>query len=247
MKLGIYGYGKMGKAINNLIDQFDEIDSVEHYSLESKDLESFILNNDVILDFSTAQATDILLDYMINKNIFPKSILIGTTALSDKAYANMKLLSEKSAILYSSNVSIGANIQAFLANKLAQIFGNDYEIDIIDLHHSEKKDAPSGTAFMIADSINKGIKSKTGNIYKIVTDRSANPERKKQEISICSVRAGSIPGTHEVLFSGKYDSIKLTHRVEKRELLANAAIKVGIWLSSQAKGIYTMNDFIKFD
>ena len=91
------------------------------------------------------------------------------------------------------------------------------------------------------------IQITTRQWYKIVTDRSANPERTNQEISICSVRAGSIPGTHEVLFSGKYDSIKLTHRVEKRELLANAAIKVGIWLSSQDKGIYTMNDFIKFD
>jgi 4-hydroxy-tetrahydrodipicolinate reductase len=247
MKVGIFGFGKMGKAISELSQKFTEINSVRIYSCNDNDLKFFISDCDVILDFSVAEATENLTNYILENNIFPKSILIGTTALSEKTSQNISEISKKTAILKTANMSIGANIQAFISQKLAQILGNDYDIDILDIHHKEKKDAPSGTAFMIADAINNGLESSTGKKYKIITDRSSNPVRGDNEISISSIRAGKATGTHEVLFTGHYDSISITHKVDKRELLAIGALKAAIWLSKQKPNLYNMQDFIKFD
>ena len=242
MILGIFGYGKMGKAIEQLAKDLNQINDVVIYR-KNDDLNSFLEKIDIIIDFSVKDATEQLLDFLISSD-FAKPLLIGTTALSENTASNIVRYSKKAPVIIASNFSLGANIQAVILEKISKVLAKDYDIDIIDIHHREKLDSPSGTAYMLADHINKGLENAGISKREIVTDRSANPKRSADEIAIASIRAGNATGEHSVIFSGKYDSITISHKVDRRELLAMGAIKTAIWLKDQKAGMHNIREML---
>ena len=194
---------------------------------------------DVIIDFSTAKAVDVLVNYGVERNI---PIVLCTTGLSEEQIANIKAASEEIAILRSANMSIGVNLLLKLLREVSGTLtesGSDPEI--IEQHHRRKIDAPSGTAAALADAINEG----TGGKYHYVYDRSERREKRDaKEIGVSSVRGGTIVGVHDVIFAGQDEVIEFTHTAYSRAIFANGAVAAAKFLAGRAPGLYDMADVI---
>ncbi|MDX2049556.1 MAG: 4-hydroxy-tetrahydrodipicolinate reductase [Rickettsiaceae bacterium] len=236
--VGIFGYGKMGKEIYNLINGSMSVNKIEIYH-ENGDIDDFIDKTDLILDFSINSATEFLADKLVQRSKVPKALLVGTTNLSGPTKEKLSQISKRTAIMAASNVTIGAFLLKKISASLAKSLGSEYDIDIIETHHKEKIDAPSGTAKDVALAIQSAI---TQGKFEIKTPRDALDPRSAGEIRITSIRAGRNAGIHEVLFSGEFDSFSIIHRMENRKLLAKAAINAGLWLTCQKNGLYTIDD-----
>lgn len=243
-RLGIVGSsGRMGVAIRNNLSRFIDSNNPRLYIL-GEDINEFIRDSDYIVDFSSSFGTELLVKAMLDNEAKP--LLIGTTAISDNCKQIIGFLSKKIPVMEAPNVSIGANLQALIAEKLAAILGEEYDPEIIDIHHKEKKDAPSGTALMLAQSINSGFVKNGFAESKIVISRANDPIRETNEIAISSIRAGNITGEHIVSFFGEFDSLTISHKVENRDLLAISAIKAILWLKDKKPGKYYIRDMISF-
>lgn len=248
MKLGIFGYGKMGKMLEVIAPQFSEISATKVYS-RSGDINEFIASSDIIIDFSNAQGAEFLLESLLAskklpKTLLPKAFVIGSTGLSETVKHNFFDLSKKIPVIHESNFSLCTHLQAYIAEKIALVLGNKYDIDIIDVHHKHKLDSPSGTSYMLARSINSALDKAGLEKHEIVTDRFSSPVRGPKEIAISSIRTGNVVGKHEVMFQGEYDSISITHNVEKREVFAIGAIKSGLWLTGKPNGVHKFRDML---
>lgn len=194
---------------------------------------------DVLIDFSNPSALESILEYTEKEKI---PAVICTTGFTDAQVEKIKTASNTVPIFYSRNMSIGINLILELSKKATQILGDDFDIEIIEQHHNQKIDAPSGTALMIAEEISSAM----DEAPKYVFDRSKLKEKRtKNEIGIHSVRGGTIPGNHDIIFAGEKEIITLSHHAESREIFANGAIKAAKYLINQKPGFYTMKDMIK--
>ena len=194
---------------------------------------------DVIIDFSTAKAVDVLVNYGVERNI---PIVLCTTGLSDEQIENIRTASEKIAILRSANMSIGVNLLLKLLREVSgTLTESGFDPEIIEQHHRRKIDAPSGTAAALADAINEG----TGGKYHYVYDRSERREKRDaKEIGVSSVRGGTIVGVHDVIFAGQDEVIEFTHTAYSRAIFANGAVAAAKFLAGRAPGLYDMADVI---
>ena len=194
---------------------------------------------DVIIDFSTAKAVDVLVNYGVERNI---PIVLCTTGLSEEQIANIKAASEEIAILRSANMSIGVNLLLKLLREVSgTLTESGFDPEIIEQHHRRKIDAPSGTAAALADAINEG----TGGKYHYVYDRSERREKRDaKEIGVSSVRGGTIVGVHDVIFAGQDEVIEFTHTAYSRAIFANGAVAAAKFLAGRAPGLYDMADVI---
>lgn len=195
---------------------------------------------DVIIDFSHTALLDSLLAYAERTST---PAVIATTGYSDAQIEKIKKASENVPIFFSFNMSIGINLLSSLAKKAAAILGNDFDIEIVEKHHNQKIDAPSGTAIMLANAVNSVFDDKLNYEY----DRhSKRQKRPKNEIGIHSVRGGTIVGEHEVIFAGHDEVITLSHSAQSKEVFAVGAIRAAKFLYGKTAGIYDMNDVIDF-
>ncbi|MCR5292811.1 MAG: 4-hydroxy-tetrahydrodipicolinate reductase [Eubacterium sp.] len=194
---------------------------------------------DVIIDFSNAGAVDALLDYAVTNNL---PVVLCTTALSDETLANVKAASEKIAVLKSANMSMGINTIISLLKEATKVLGSaGYDIEIVERHHNQKLDAPSGTAIALADAINEAADGQ----YEYIFDRSQRREkREKKELGISAVRGGTIPGTHEIIFAGPDELIEIKHVAYSRSIFANGAVNAAKYLAGKPAGMYDMSDVI---
>lgn len=194
---------------------------------------------DVIIDFSTATAVPALLEFSKARNI---PVVVCTTALGDETMELLEETSKSVAVLKSANMSIGVNLLLNLVQKAAQIlYDANFDIEIVEKHHNQKIDAPSGTAIALADAINEAMDEQFHYVY----DRSqTNEKRERKEIGIHAVRGGNIVGDHDVIFAGRDEVIELTHRATSREVFAVGAVKSAKYLASQKAGLYTMKDVL---
>jgi len=195
---------------------------------------------DVIIDFSTASAVPALLDYSVKKQI---PVILCTTGLSDELTNKLHEASNKVAVLKSANMSVGVNLLFSLVQKAALALADSgFDIEIVEKHHNQKIDAPSGTALAIADAVNEVMDNK----YDYVYDRSQTREKRtKGEIGIHAVRGGNIVGEHEVIFAGKDEIIEINHRAMSKEIFAVGAVKAAKYLAGKPAGFYTMKDVLK--
>lgn len=195
---------------------------------------------DVIIDFSTAVAIPALLEYSKAKQI---PVVLCTTGFSDELNEQVKDTSNKVALLKSANMSVGVNLIFSLVQKAAlALIDSGFDIEIVEKHHNQKIDAPSGTALAIADAINEVLDDKFDYIY----DRSQTREKRtKNEIGIHAVRGGNIVGEHEVIFAGKDEIIEVNHRAMSKEIFAVGAVKAAKYLAGKPAGFYTMKDVMK--
>ena len=192
---------------------------------------------DVIIDFSHHTALPALMDYATRTST---PIVVATTGHTDEEKAVMAEGAKKVAIFSSGNMSIGINLLIELARVGAKTLGDAFDVEIIEKHHNQKLDAPSGTALMIADAI-KEEREETEYVY----DRhSVRRVRDKSEIGIHSVRGGTIVGEHEVIFAGTNETITLSHSAASREIFANGALRAAKYLASKGAGVYDMSDLI---
>jgi 4-hydroxy-tetrahydrodipicolinate reductase len=196
---------------------------------------------DVIIDFSHPAALPNLLTFCKMKNI---PLVAATTGYNAEEVAEIKNASAQIPIFFTGNMSLGINLLQDLARRAVRVLGDGFDVEIIERHHSLKKDAPSGTAHMLANSIN----CEYNNTKKYVYDRhNVLKPREKQEIGIHAVRGGTIVGEHEIVFAGHDEIITLSHSALSKEVFAVGAINAAIFLKTQVKqaGLYDMSDLLK--
>lgn len=172
-----------------------------------------------------------------------KILVCGTTGFDEAQKLEFVECAKTSVILWSSNMSIGANLLIKLAEKVAAVLHNDYDVDIVEMHHRNKIDSPSGTALSLGAAVAKGRGLDFDEIYKKM--RLGNEgKREKDEIRFSSVRGGDIVGDHTVIFAGTGECVKLSHEASNRSIFALGAIRAAIWGSNQKPGFYTMLDVL---
>ncbi|MCI5577993.1 MAG: 4-hydroxy-tetrahydrodipicolinate reductase [Oscillospiraceae bacterium] len=194
---------------------------------------------DVIIDFSHPSALPDLLNYCKMNNV---PLVIGTTGYSDEEKSAITAASEQIPVFFTFNMSLGINLLAELAKKAAQVLGGQFDIEIVEKHHNRKKDAPSGTAIMLAEAINEEL----GNSKHYIYDRhSVRRPRDKDEIGMHSIRGGTIVGEHDIIFAGHDEVITLSHSAQSREVFAVGAVNAAVFLSGKPAGLYAMKDLIK--
>lgn len=240
--------GKMGQVISGLVAADEEAcivagidawdDGHNAYPVFT-DLKSCDVEADALIDFSTAAAVDNLLVYCEEKKL---PCVLCTTGLSEAQLAKVEQASKNTAILKSANMSLGINLLMKLLKEAAEkLVAADFDIEIVEKHHNQKIDAPSGTALALADSINEEF----DGAYEYVYDRSQIREkRSKKEIGISAVRGGTIVGDHDVIFAGADEVITFSHRAYSKAVFGNGAIQAAKFLAGKPAGLYDMKDVI---
>ena len=240
--------GRMGQVITGLIAADDEIEIVagvdvsDHIkniypvfsSISDCDVEA-----DVIIDFASAKAVDALLDYCKDKKI---PCVLCTTGLSEEQLAKIEDTSKYTAILKSANMSLGINLLLKMLKDATNVLaGAGYDIEIVEKHHNQKLDAPSGTALALADTINEELDNSCEYVY----DRSqVRQKRGKKEIGISAVRGGTIVGDHDVIFAGTDEVITFSHRAYSRAVFGKGAVQAAKFLKGKTAGMYNMGNVI---
>lgn len=193
---------------------------------------------EVVIDFSSANALEERLAFCAERNL---GIVLASTGYSDTDLALIAEYAKRIAIFKTGNLSVGVNLLQFLAKKAAEFLGNGFDAEIIERHHNQKKDAPSGTALMLEQSVNEGF----GNSKHPVFGRHGNVgARDKSEIGVHAVRGGTIVGEHEVMFAGEDEIVTLSHSARSRKVFASGALKAAAWLIGKRPGLYDMTDLL---
>lgn len=240
--------GKMGQVITNIIKEDQEtqivagIDVANHIQNEYPVFTNIFdcnVDADVIIDFAAAQAVDSLLAFAVEKQI---PVVLCTTGLSEEQLEKVKEAEKKIAILKSANMSLGINTLMKLLQSAANVFAPaGYDIEIVEKHHNQKVDAPSGTALALADSINQA----RNNEYEYIFDRSQKREKRdKKELGISAVRGGTIVGEHEVIFAGVDEVIEIKHTAYSKAVFGKGAVEAAKFLKGKPAGHYDMADVI---
>ena len=178
-------------------------------------------HGDVLVDFSSSAALQASLDRAVSAGV---PILIGTTGLDDLADQRIAAAAEEIAVLRAANTSLGIAVLADLVERAAEVLGPEWDVAIQDVHHAKKVDAPSGTALALGDAVSRG--------------------RSTSKIGFASIRGGSVPGDHDVLFLGPEERLILSHRAESRAIFARGALAAARFLAGKPAGLYTMRDVI---
>lgn len=239
--------GKMGKVICDVVSSRDDCqvvagidkitDTYSDFPIVSK-VSDLNVKPDVIIDFSHPSVLDDLLDYC-QTNGTP--LVIATTGYNDEQIAKIKKASSQIPVFFTFNMSLGINLLAQLAKKAAQILGGQFDIEIVEKHHNQKIDAPSGTAIMLADAINEEL----GNSYSFTYDRhSVRQKRSKTEIGMHAIRGGTIVGEHEIIFAGRDEVVTLKHEAHSKEVFAVGAVNAAVFISDKPSGLYDMSELI---
>ncbi len=251
MNILIYGIGgKMGKMLIEGLEKDTEATlcgGVDKFADPAKfDVPVFKsaseinVKVDALIDFSRADALDDILGY-ITKNKVPA--VICTTGYTQEQLAQINEASKIVPIFRSSNMSLGINLLIDLARKASQLLGEDCDIEIIEQHHNQKVDAPSGTAIAIADAINEEYQNQKEFVY---GRHETNKKREKKEIGIHAVRGGTIVGKHDVLFISQDEVVTIAHEAQSRAVFARGAIRAAKYLTTLTKpGMYNMQDLVK--
>ena len=193
---------------------------------------------DVIIDFSNPAALDGMLSYAVENSV---PCVICTTGYAAEQVEQIQKASERIAIFYSGNMSLGINLLIELSKQAAKVLGDTFDIEIVEKHHNLKVDAPSGTALMLADAISATLEQEPQYVYNRQCYRK---KREKNEIGIYSVRGGTIVGEHEVIFAGHDEVVTLTHQAQSKEVFAAGAVNAAVFLASQPAGMYHMGNLL---
>jgi len=247
-RVGILGIrGRMGQAILHESEHSNHIRVVAGTTRESfPDLTNVCLSDnprdvftesDVVLDFSHPKALSLHLD---EARLAQKPFILGTTGFFENETQKIRELSRQIPLLYAPNTSFGVAVLQKAITDISQALGLTYDVEILDIHHRHKKDAPSGTAVLLAEAVQEGRQA-AGNIQGRISN---NPRgcREEASIGISSMRGGHLKGEHQVHFIGSHERIVVSHEAFGRELFAKGAIKAASWLVAQKPGYYTMLD-----
>ena len=239
--------GRMGHVLCDMIAQREDCRVVAGIDLHDGEQNGIpVVSNpedlagrgDVIIDFSSPAAVEHILPYCETHKM---PIVLCTTGMSDELNLKIVQLSRNVPVFKSANMSLGINLLAELCKRASAILGGAYDVEIVEQHHHNKLDAPSGTALMLADAINE---ENNGAYHYVYGRSSVRAKRDPKEIGISSVRGGSIVGDHEVLFCGPDEVITLKHTAYSRSVFANGAVNAALYLAKKEPGLYNMSDLI---
>lgn len=239
--------GRMGRVIQQIVSQTEGLEIVAGVDRHAGDTPFPIYPTlhdvkeaaDVVIDFSHFSNVDTLLDTCIDKKI---PIVVATTGLSDAQFLKLDEAAKQIPVFYSANMSLGINVLIEALKTITPSLEADFDIEIIEKHHNQKKDAPSGTALLLADSINETCRTPKRYVYGRSGNENENP---RNELGIHAVRGGTIPGEHTVLFAGLDELIELKHTALSRDIFANGAIKAAQFIATKPAGRYAMADVVK--
>lgn len=240
--------GKMGQVVTSLIENDSEIEVSAGFDTNAVQKNSFPVYTkhknckdevDVIIDFSNAEGIEPLLEFSVSRKI---PIVIATTGLSNFQMQRIKKASQFIPIFQSGNMSVGINLVMKLVEEAAKVLHESFDIEIIEKHHNQKLDAPSGTALMLAEAAKSVLPDKPEYIY----DRTnVRKKRSKNEIGIHSLRGGTIVGEHSVVFAGTDEIIEINHTALSRNIFGLGAIRAAKFIAKQEPGFYNMKNLIK--
>lgn len=239
--------GKMGQVISRLVEEndacriaagFDIYDSGKNSYPVFTDPALYTGEADVVIDFSHPDSFENIINYCKARAL---PIIVATTGLSNQQKNIMEAASKDIPVFFSANMSLGINLLIDLAKKATKLLSESFDIEIIEKHHNQKIDAPSGTALAIADAISEDMQGDAEYVYDRHTSRK---KRKKSEIGIHAVRGGTIVGEHSVIFAGTDEVIELKHSAASKEIFAVGAIKAAVFMAGKNPGMYCMNDLI---
>lgn len=240
--------GHMGQVISGIVEKDPDaeivagIDIADHgknsYPVFT-DIDACQVEADAIIDFSSAKATDKLLEYSAARQI---PVVLCSTGLSQEQLAKVEETSRKVAVLKSANMSLGINTLLKLVQDAAKVLAAaGFDMEIVEKHHRLKLDAPSGTALALADSINEAMDDQ----YHYVYDRSQKREKRDdKEIGISAVRGGTIVGEHEIIFAGQDEVIEFKHTAYSKAIFGKGAVEAAKFLAGKPAGRYDMSDVI---
>lgn len=241
--------GHMGQVISDLVKNdpaaemaagIDVVDNRDNGYPVFTNIADCDVEADVIIDFSSPKALDGLLAYSIERQI---PVVLCTTGLSDEQLEQIEAASQKVAVLKSANMSLGINTLLKLIQDAAKVLATaGFDMEIVEKHHRLKKDAPSGTALALADSLNEAM----DNQYHYVYDRSQEMKaREDKEIGLSAVRGGTIVGEHEVIFAGPDEVIEFKHTANSKAVFGKGAVEAAKYLAGKPVGYYHMSDVIE--
>lgn len=240
--------GRMGKTLQKIIAQEPDMTVIAGIDPNmSSDPVPFKLymspldcetKADVIIDFSYHEAVEDLLTYCVKAKV---PVVIATTGLGDKELELISKAAEEIPVFHSANMSLGINVLSKMLKTAVPILEDDFNIEIVEKHHCKKADSPSGTALLLANAVNEAASKKKEFVF---GRHSKNDQCKISEMGIHSIRGGSIPGEHTVIFAGPDEVIELTHTVYSREIFAHGALKAAKFIATKSSGLYTMEDMM---
>jgi 4-hydroxy-tetrahydrodipicolinate reductase len=231
--------GRMGRALISCAAHYPDLQIVGQID-QGDDLRSVIGQGEVVIDFSSHSATPGIAALCA---VHKKAIVIGTTGLSDEGKSQVLNCQSQIPIVLSSNFSTGVNTLFWLTRKAAEILGPGFDLEVVEMHHRLKRDAPSGTAKTLAEILAAVRKQQLDKVVRhgrsgIVGERTA------EEIGVHSVRGGDVVGDHTVIFAGVGERVELTHKASTRDTLANGALRAAQWVVQQKPGLYDMQDVL---
>ncbi len=231
--------GRMGQALINCAKNFSSLLVVATVD-SAQNLAEVIAKGDVVIDFSAHNATAGFVETCVKHN---KAIVIGTTGFSAEEKARITAGANKIPMVLATNYSTGVNTLFWLTRKAAEILGPDFDLEVVEMHHRLKKDAPSGTASTLLEIL--------GDVRKVQLEKELRHgrkgivgERTRSEIGIHAVRGGDVVGDHTVIYANVGERVELTHKASSRDTFANGALRAAQWLVQQKTGLYDMQDVL---
>ncbi len=237
----------MGKVISNLVAENEDCRIVAGIDINTtantypvfNSFDNLTIEGDVIIDFSHPSTLSSICEY-VERTGTPA--VLTTTGYSTEQIAKIKNLSKRAPVFFSFNMSLGINLLVELAKKATCVLGDTFDIEIIEAHHNQKIDAPSGTAVMISEAIKDSL---CDNEYQEVYDRhSVRQKRGQKEIGMHAIRGGTIVGEHTVMFAGHDEIVSISHSARSKEVFASGAVKAAMFMVGKPEGLYTMKDMI---
>jgi 4-hydroxy-tetrahydrodipicolinate reductase len=218
-----------------------ELAGLEHIGVAvTSDAASVIAAADAIVDFTVPKAS---VEFARLAAKCGTAHIIGTTGFDEASEAAIASAARKTAIVKAGNMSLGVNLLVALTKQVAAALGNDFDIEIVEMHHRMKVDAPSGTALMLGEAAASGRNVALAERSVRVRDGHTGP-RKPGDIGFATLRGGSVVGDHTVIFAGEGERIELTHRAADRGIFARGAVKAALWAKGRAPGLYAMTDVL---
>lgn len=241
MKLTITGAtGRMGQTLLRLIEENQKDFSIAATLSDkssSKDVKSAFTEAEAVIDFSAPEASVVYAEQAAAKGLIH---VIGTTGFSPEQDKQIEKAALRAVIVKSGNMSLGVNLLSALVKQAAASLGPDFDIEIVEMHHRNKVDAPSGTALLLGKAAAEG----RGEKFSPLTERNV---RRGRGIGFASLRGGSVVGEHEVIFAGPSERLILSHAAEDRAIFAHGALKAAAWAKGKKPGLYTMADVLGFN
>ncbi len=231
--------GRMGQALIACAKSFRDLDVIAQID-QGDDLGTVISKADVVIDFSSHSATPGIVELCVEKK---KAVVVGTTGHSNAEKSLISRAQSAIPMVWASNFSTGVNTLFWLTRKAAEILGPAFDLEVVEMHHRMKKDAPSGTAKSLAEIL--------AEVRKLQLDKAARHgrdgivgERTSSEIGIHSIRGGDVVGDHTVIFANSGERLELTHKASSRDTFANGALRAALWVVKQKPGLYDMQDVL---